>query len=154
MKKMAAITVAGAISLAGLAATAAPAMAQQSSPSSLVQLVRHETPSYMSAYYTVHQDGQWKYAQHWNRQAGELPTSRKSQRLHELIAAPRLIAEGNQPKRTFCPSTTKQYSLTTAGIKFSHACGKSDPDTPVFNEIVDLLEDMIPAQNQAEDTPS
>ncbi|MFF7183106.1 hypothetical protein [Streptomyces sp. NPDC008121] len=148
MKKTAAIAVAGALSVAGLAAMSAPAMAQQSSTGSLVQLVRHETPSYMSAYYTVQQDMQWKYTQHWNRQTGELPTSRKTQRLHELIADPGLIAEGNLAKRAFCPSTTKQYSLTTAGIKFSHACGKSDPHTPIFNEIVDLLEGMIPAQSQ------
>ncbi|MCY0932123.1 hypothetical protein OTB20_39325 [Streptomyces sp. H27-H1] len=153
MKKLAAIAVAGAISVAGLAATSAPAMAQQSSPNSLVQLVRHETPSYMSAYYTVQQDGQWKYTRHWDRQSGGLPTSRKSQRLHELIADPGLIAEGSQPKPVFCPSSMKRYSLRTASIKFSHACGKSNPRTPMFNEIVDLLEGLIPAQSQVQVAP-
>lgn len=142
------------MSVAGLAGMSAPATAQQSSPGGLVQLVRHETPSYMSAYYTVQQDGQWEFNRHWAHVTGELQPSRKAQRLHELLDDPGLAAEGSQPKPAFCPRGTDQYSLTTASVKISRACGKTDARTPVFNEIVSLLESMIPEQVQTQGAPS
>jgi hypothetical protein len=153
MMKLARTTILGAIALASVifaspasAATVEPGSAQSGDSAATVEPGSAQSGDIVLSYgfrssrgyYTIGVDGKWEWWTIWAMDQGTLSASVNAQ-LHKLVNSAELLGEVKQPQPESCPNETG-YSLKAEGVEFPHSCGMSNPRTPVFNEVVKIIQ--------------